>query len=336
MKGWFKAYYDKLLATAVLLLLLGSLVILGLQAGRERSAQIGFDGELQRLRPRYPQATPVSRAPFLETKGRYEKPFQLAWVRKFMVPELRVACVACGRPIPFDATKCVYSICGAAQPEDPTVSTDRDGDGMPNEWEEKFGLNPLDPADAMLDRDNDGFTNLEECRFKTDPSNANAFPPPVAKLHVESIVPIPFSLVFKGVNTVGTNRVFQVNLRTGGRTFWAEMGQEIEGFRVVGYEDRGVKESVLTLQRDEKKFRLIKDRMVPWNEYEIVLSFDIDGSTHRVRIGSQLELKGARYEVKEVDTVNKRVLIRDLTRNEDSWVAGRLLESKAAESVPEP
>jgi hypothetical protein len=39
---------------------------------------------------------------------------------------------------------------------------DRDGDGMPDDWERRAGLNPLDPTDVWGDRDGDGYTNLEE------------------------------------------------------------------------------------------------------------------------------------------------------------------------------
>ena len=39
---------------------------------------------------------------------------------------------------------------------DPT-SNDTDGDGMPDGWEAKYGLDPLDSADALLDSDNDSF-----------------------------------------------------------------------------------------------------------------------------------------------------------------------------------
>jgi hypothetical protein len=42
------------------------------------------------------------------------------------------------------------------------ASFDTDGDGMPNTWEIKFGLNGADPADRNDDFDADGFTNLEE------------------------------------------------------------------------------------------------------------------------------------------------------------------------------
>lgn len=39
---------------------------------------------------------------------------------------------------------------------------DSDGDGMPDEWEIKNGLNPFDPNDALLDCNGDGYTNIEK------------------------------------------------------------------------------------------------------------------------------------------------------------------------------
>lgn len=39
---------------------------------------------------------------------------------------------------------------------------DADRDGMPDEWENKHGLDPDDAADASKDRDGDGYTNIEE------------------------------------------------------------------------------------------------------------------------------------------------------------------------------
>ena len=45
---------------------------------------------------------------------------------------------------------------------------------MPDAWEQTYGLNPLDPADAALDNDGDGATNLEEFVAGTDPNSAGA------------------------------------------------------------------------------------------------------------------------------------------------------------------
>jgi len=46
---------------------------------------------------------------------------------------------------------------------------DIDDDGMPNEWEEKYNLNPEDPTDAENDDDQDGLTNFEEYEEGTNP-----------------------------------------------------------------------------------------------------------------------------------------------------------------------
>lgn len=49
------------------------------------------------------------------------------------------------------------------------VPVDTDGDGMPDEWEIKYGLNPNDPSDGALDSDGDGYTNVEEYLNGTNP-----------------------------------------------------------------------------------------------------------------------------------------------------------------------
>ena len=52
------------------------------------------------------------------------------------------------------------------------VIVDTDGDGMPDWWEDQFGLNKNSGADATLDLDGDGASNLNEFRAGTIPNNA--------------------------------------------------------------------------------------------------------------------------------------------------------------------
>ena len=50
---------------------------------------------------------------------------------------------------------------------------DDDNDGMPDEWEERYGLDPLSAEDRDLDPDNDGKTNYQEYQAGTDPRVSN-------------------------------------------------------------------------------------------------------------------------------------------------------------------
>jgi hypothetical protein len=54
------------------------------------------------------------------------------------------------------------------------ASPDRDGDGMPDDWETAHQLNPDDPGDATIDSDGDGFNNLQEYLAGTDPRDSSS------------------------------------------------------------------------------------------------------------------------------------------------------------------
>jgi hypothetical protein len=53
---------------------------------------------------------------------------------------------------------------------------DTDGDGLADWWEQLYGLNPANGADALVDTDGDGWNNLKEFQLSTDPQTANRAP----------------------------------------------------------------------------------------------------------------------------------------------------------------
>jgi hypothetical protein len=59
---------------------------------------------------------------------------------------------------------------GYAVYADAKAPPDRDHDGMPDDWETRFKLNPDDASDSAADSDHDGYTNIEEFINGTDPT----------------------------------------------------------------------------------------------------------------------------------------------------------------------
>jgi hypothetical protein len=53
------------------------------------------------------------------------------------------------------------------------VSADSDSDGMPDDWETHFGLNPSSSGDAQSGLDGDGLVNLDEYLAGTDPNDTD-------------------------------------------------------------------------------------------------------------------------------------------------------------------
>jgi hypothetical protein len=56
-----------------------------------------------------------------------------------------------------------------------TTLADTDADGIPDEWENSFGLNPTNNVDRNLDSDGDGASNYAEYIAGTDPTNALSY-----------------------------------------------------------------------------------------------------------------------------------------------------------------
>lgn len=318
---WFKRNYDRILASVSLLLLLVSLVSLAVYAQVQKQAQSRFDEELGSLKPAHEQAGPADVAVFADAGEKLAHPLQAdEWALKLFVPQLRVKCVNCSRPIPYVATNCTFTQCGAVQPPDPKEIKDKDHDGMLDAWEEKYQFNPLDPDDATADPDADGFVNREEYEFQTNPREAKDHPPALAKLTVAEIQPIPFRMIFKAASRAGEKYIFQINLRTGARTYWKSLGDDVEGFKVAAYDPKAAEGPTLILERDGRQIPLIKGREVPRDEYQVKLASALDASVITTRVDAEFDVKGAKYTVKKVDMQAGRVLINDPSRGVDVWI----------------
>jgi hypothetical protein len=257
----------------------------------------------------------------------------------FLVSERRVFCQAgaeedkskaCGRPIQDGLKECPY--CGVKQHFE-RVQIDNDGDGLPNDWEKKYGLNIADPADANIDSDNDGFTNTEEFKAGTDPKDASSHPDYLDSLSVASALkqtmlpfwfreanPIPdgkggttYRLTFQRINV--KNRYDAILRIKVGEAIRSDNGKIDTGFVVKEYKKKTEKQliagsklkqskvvdvSTVTLERTSDKKTLeirIGQRDVPV-EAQVDLVYNRNESTNMtVSVGSEITLNGQKYKI---------------------------------------
>ena len=338
-ENFFKAHWDWLVAIVGLaaLGLAGFYLFSSLgQSPEEAAAECSawMDAELKKP---HKGVDAVDLKDLVKVAGQIKAPPSLREIdakkKSFLASERRVFCQkgdetskenACGRPIPADLEQCPF--CGMKQ-HVVKVEVDSDNDGLPNEWEKKFGLNPNDAADAALDKDADGFTNLEEFEAKTDPSDPKSHPDYLASLSVsgqlqqtslpfwfKTYSPIPGGFRFtlhrldkNGQDMKGYNATWSVKKDEPiGDTGFAVTGFEKKSeLRVISGSKTGNKRNVdisvieLTRASDGKKLSAtIDERKIPV-ETQVELSYDRNKSSWKktVSVGTELDLNGEKYRV---------------------------------------
>lgn len=321
-------HYDRLIVFAVLLALFASLTHLTVRKLDLDQKSKAFEEQVKGLKPRHPVMAPVSSEPFNLAMAEVKDPFRIpVWSNAVFGPEKRIRCFECMKPIPFDVQKCPFCSAAIVAPP-PPPSSDEDQDGINDDWERKYGLNPRDKADALLDPDQDGFINMEEFRGDTNPNDSESHPDFACKVKVEKTYRVPFKLRFKSHMKGGDGtRTFMLNTVDNGRTYPVKIGGKIgekgdefvvQSFDLIvtnkarpgigGMHETDV--SVLTLTRGEKRIPLVLDEPVDWPEVRAMLSFPLDGTNWVVKAGDKLTIRKADYSVMDIDTKARTVVLR--------------------------
>ena len=181
-KSFFAAHYDWIAAgVGIAALVAGGLVfVLSLGADPD-SAAAEEVARVDRLKPQETGVKPVDMTPYLLAYKAAKSPTTVVEIgekdESFLASERRVFCAKCKKAISGDIKSMpACPFCGEKQKEEKKIVLDADGDGLPDEWERKFGMSPSDASDANADADGDGFTNQEEYLAKTNPNDKNDHP----------------------------------------------------------------------------------------------------------------------------------------------------------------
>jgi len=304
--SWVKQHYEKAILIAVLLALVGSAAYLGnhlstraaalkaserpVVAGPEQGfADLSFSGYSNGL---VQLASPVQAA---------------GTSNRLFVSEIRVFCVRCGKWIGHYDLKCPF--CEAVQPA--IVKGDRedsDKDGLPDVYEEKYGMDAYNPDDARLDRDGDGFTALEEFVAETNPKDAGDAPSLFAKLRLAAVQQFSFKLRFVAVQKLSDTLLkFQINARSLDRTFFPKIGDVVEGYTVDSYDKTA---DTLTLKKGDIVKKLQRGKVIDDDQLVVQFVFLLDGSKPQCRAGESFSLRDQKARLVEIAADRNSVKIQ--------------------------
>ena len=331
--GFFAAHWDWIVAAAGVVALVGGVVLFTMSGNgdpEENAANV-----VRRLKSAKRSDTgvkPVDMSTYERALQFAVKPLQIAEVEKtggnFLASERRVFCKFCKKPIKDGSKTCPF--CGEAQPEPEKVALDTDGDGLPDDWEKKYGLDPL-TADADADPDGDGFTNAEEYAAGTDPSDRNSHPDYLDSLKLvlplkETVLPFYLRSYMKtpaGMKLEFFDPKRRNDYGKNGYRYSVLVGEAIgdTGFTAKSFEqkekkvkikgsnvERSVDVSAATLVRkkDGKEILLALDEKRKPVDVKATLEFSRgETKTFSVTAGDTIDLYGSKYKVVDVKSVGK-------------------------------
>ncbi|MCF7818515.1 MAG: hypothetical protein K9M54_11605 [Kiritimatiellales bacterium] len=232
--------------------------------------------------------------------------------------ELRVVAIGSAYPIPYDAVVCPFS--GTPQPA--MNQLDRDGDGMTDDWEIKYGLDKYAFTDASTDLDGDGFSNLEEFLSATDPTSPDSHPANATKLRFVGMKEVPFPLVFQGVSELPDGRmVFQINTAADGKTYFLDAGDKVDDIAIERFIPREDTEpDRLVVMKNGLEIVLPRGVTVPDPESQAELINILDRSSEMVTMGALLSVRNDEYTV--VGVCADKVMVRSHKTGEVVEIVG--------------
>jgi hypothetical protein len=333
----FIRQYDKLIAVAVLIILLISLYYLTNAGATRKDEESKFIRDLDNFKPKAEHVQPMDLAEYEAVARLARTPVQLevpkARQAGFLAPETRVTCVnaACLKPIPYVAERCPY--CDTVQPTPPEfdLGLDSDKDGIPDRVEIQLGLNPQDASDSKGDLDGDGFSNLEELLAKTEPKDPKSHPALVSLLRVKELRGKLLPLIFSGVNVMPGGKMQLVFNQTGAnrKTFWVREGDPIgdSGYSVGRLEVKTVERDnpnmpgiktrvdastvVVKRQSDNKEVTLRINEGGKNTDVEAVIVLPLDNTEYTVLDGGKFKMRDETYRVVSVDSGTTSVTIEN-------------------------
>lgn len=199
----------------------------------------------------------VDVTPFIKLKEVLAKPLNYSklFSRDTFSPLIeRIACPKCGNQVAKNLDVCPS--CG--------YEFDADQDGMPNQWEKRYGLNPFNADDAYLDKDEDGFSNIDECTQGTNPNDPASKPEeinPLGNYRLKRIYKKPLQLLFEGYMLL-PDGTYSFVINSEDTSHFMKLGETITGYKIVDFkkESRNRTRMGVEVSEDVSKLSLLSEK----------------------------------------------------------------------------
>ncbi len=333
----FLRQYDKLIAVVVLIGLVISLFYLTNAGMNRQQDEERFVNQLTSLKPSGEPLKPINMAGYDEAVSQARKPLALNSPQSgeagFLTPEWRVMCIeeSCRKPISYDARSCPF--CGKEQPRKPDEKMpgqDSDNDGIPDDIENKYGLNPNVAADAELDLDGDGFSNLVEYRAGTAMDDPKSHPPLMEILELVAVRSVKIPFIFTGLNKMPDGKLqMTFNVAQPRRTYWVKANEVIgdtgwvsvsaekkfEKRRIEGMGDveQTVDISTVVVRRksDGKEVTMRINEGRKNTDIEATIRLPLDNTEYKAVKGGTLKVREESYRVIDVNNETPSVTVEN-------------------------
>lgn len=340
-KNFLAAHYEWFaVAVGVIVLAVGAaLYVMSLGEDAEEAAA-NAASSVQRMKSSGGGVEPVDMTAYRGATRLTKNPAAVSVVsdktENFLASERRVLCT-CGKAISGDVVACPKCpFCGKPQEVEKKQALDADGDGLPDEWERKYGFNPNSAADANEDADGDGFTNAEEFQAKTDPRDKNDHPDYLDSLTIQlplkqTVMPFAFRKANKipsGWRCEFFDPARKDDYGRRGATLTAVVGDPIAdtGFVLKKFTEKSVKRAIAGSEGLTKSVDVSEVEVERSSDKKLITLVIQSGKTPKMAAvdvqatlvyqrggvqnfdvvpGSKISLNGTQYVVSEVKAVNK-------------------------------
>ena len=206
-------------------------------------------------------------------------------------------------------------------------SLDKDGDGISDADEIKYGLNPEDSSDALTDLDSDGFSNIDEIKNQNDIKDPDDHPSIInrvklhAKIRKQNYYPITFSNF--GINNEADKKTWDIYAdiytKRAKKSIFKRVNDKIDeiGYTIIDVDkDEEGREYIMIQKEGEGPVKILSGKNRTVKNVVYILTNELTGKHQLIELNEAFELvdkngNKEKFKATKFDRQNIKISIID-------------------------